>query len=107
MNCIFVRQSKQLGFGHAVLCAELAVGDVTFAVLLADDFLAYEGAGVMADLVKGYEASGRTQLSVVEVDGPVISKIRCGETRRLLRQRPTWLLCAHARHLCNAVLPSA
>lgn len=27
-----------------------------------------------ADLVKGYEASGRTQLSVMEVDGPDISK---------------------------------
>lgn len=60
--------------GHAVLCAERAVGDDPFAVLLADDFLTYEGAGVTADLVKGYGASGRTQLSVMEVDGPYISK---------------------------------
>ena len=43
-------------------------------LLLADDFLTYEGAGVNADLVKGYEASGRTQLSVIEVNGPDISK---------------------------------
>ena len=38
VQCIFVRQAEQLGLGHAVLCAERAVGD-PFAVLLADDFL--------------------------------------------------------------------
>jgi UTP--glucose-1-phosphate uridylyltransferase len=74
VECIFVRQPEQLGLGHAVLCAERAVGDEPFAVLLADDFLTYEGAGVTADLVKGYEAAGRTQLSVMEVSGPDISK---------------------------------
>ena len=74
IECIFVRQPEQLGLGHAVLCAERAVGNDPFAVLLADDFLTYEGAGVTADLVKGYEASCRTQLSVMEVDGPDISK---------------------------------
>ncbi len=74
VECIFVRQPEQLGLGHAVLCAERAVGNDPFAVLLADDFLTYDGAGVTADLVKGYEASGRTQLSVMEVNGPDISK---------------------------------
>ena len=74
VECIFVRQPEQLGLGHAVLCAERAVGSDPFAVLLADDFLTHEGAGVTADLVKGYEASGRTQLSVMEVNGPDISK---------------------------------
>ena len=38
VECIFVRQSQQLGLGHAVLCAERAVGRDSFAVLLADDF---------------------------------------------------------------------
>jgi UTP--glucose-1-phosphate uridylyltransferase len=74
VECIFVRQPEQLGLGHAVLCAERAVGDDPFAVLLADDFLTFEGTGVTADLVKGYAVSGRTQLSVMEVDGPDISK---------------------------------
>ena len=27
VECIFVRQAEQLGLGHAVLCAERAVGD--------------------------------------------------------------------------------
>ena len=39
VECIFVRQAEQLGLGHAVLCAERAVGGDPFAVLLADDFL--------------------------------------------------------------------
>jgi UTP--glucose-1-phosphate uridylyltransferase len=74
VECIFVRQPEQLGLGHAVLCAERAVGNEPFAVLLADDFLTYDGLGVTSDLVKGYEGSGRTQLSVMEVNGPEISK---------------------------------
>ena len=42
VECIFVRQAEQLGLGHAVLCAERAVGGEPFAVLLADDFLTKE-----------------------------------------------------------------
>ncbi|MBF9020242.1 UTP--glucose-1-phosphate uridylyltransferase GalU [Rhodobacterales bacterium HKCCA1058] len=74
VECIFVRQAEQLGLGHAVLCAERVVGSEPFAVLLADDFLTCEGEGATAELVRAFEASGRTQLSVVEVNGPDISK---------------------------------
>ena len=74
VECIFVRQPEQLGLGHAVLCAERAVGDEPFAVLLADDFLSFEDAGVTANLIQRFKTSGRTQLSVMEVDGADISK---------------------------------
>lgn len=74
VECIFVRQPEQLGLGHAILCAERAVGNDPFAVLLADDFLTFEGRGITADLVEAYGASGKTQLSVMEVNGPDISK---------------------------------
>jgi UTP--glucose-1-phosphate uridylyltransferase len=74
VECIFVRQPEQLGLGHAVLCAERVVGDDPFAVLLADDFLTSEGDGIVSDLVSAYELSGKTQLSVMEVNGPDISK---------------------------------
>ena len=47
IECIFVRQAEQLGLGHAVLCAERAVGGDPFAVLLADDFLTDYEPGVM------------------------------------------------------------
>ena len=69
-----MRQPEQLGLGHAVLCAERAVGNDPFAVLLADDFILYEGDGPTADLVRSFEVSGKTQLSIMEVNGADISK---------------------------------
>ena len=74
VECIFVRQAEQLGLGHAVLCAERAVGGDPFAVLLADDFLTDYKPGVTADLVSAFASSGKSQLSVMEVDGSDISK---------------------------------
>ena len=74
VECIFVRQAEQLGLGHAVLCAERAVGGDPFAVLLADDFLTDYAPGVTADLAEAFAKSGKFQLSVIEVDGPDISK---------------------------------
>jgi UTP--glucose-1-phosphate uridylyltransferase len=74
VECVFVRQPEQLGLGHAVLCAERVVGDEPFAVLLADDFLTFSGAGVTSDLVEAYTASGRTQISVMDVQGGDISQ---------------------------------
>ena len=43
-------------------------------MLLADDFLDYEGNGVTRDLVRNFEKSAKSQLSVMEVNGPDISK---------------------------------
>jgi UTP--glucose-1-phosphate uridylyltransferase len=74
VECIFVRQPEQLGLGHAVLCAERVVGGDPFVVLLADDFLTFDGAGITRDLVSGFDRTGKTQLSVMEVSGPDISK---------------------------------
>ena len=73
VECIFVRQAEQLGLGHAVLCAERAVGGDPFAVLLADDFLTDYEPGVTADLAQAFASSGKSQRSVMEVDGPDIS----------------------------------
>ena len=38
-TCIYIRQSAPLGLGHAVLCAEAAVGQEPFFVHLADDLI--------------------------------------------------------------------
>ena len=74
VECIFVRQKEQLGLGHAVLCAERVVGNEPFALLLADDFLTYSGNGITSDLISGYEKTCKSQLSVMKVNGPDISK---------------------------------
>jgi UTP--glucose-1-phosphate uridylyltransferase len=74
IECVFVRQREQLGLGHAVLCAERVVGNEPFALLLADDFITYSGKGITTDLIEKFKKSGKSQLSVMEVDGPDISK---------------------------------
>jgi len=74
VECIFVRQPEQLGLGHAILCAERIVGDEPFAVLLADDFITSTITSTTFDLIEAYKSSGKTQLSVMQVDGPDISK---------------------------------
>ena len=74
VECIFVRQANQLGLGHAVLCAERAVGSDPFAVILADDFLSCEGKGATHDLVEEFYKSGKMQLSTIEVNGRDISR---------------------------------
>ena len=68
VECIFVRQAEQLGLGHAVLCAERAVGQHPFAVILADDFLVQEGLGVTSELVDAFKKTGKHQISSMKVD---------------------------------------
>ena len=69
MNCLFVRQPRSLGLGHAVLCAEPLVGNEPFAVLLADDLMVGEdgGPGVMAQMTAAFAKQGRSLLAVQEV----------------------------------------
>ena len=74
VECIFVRQAEQVGLGHAVLCAERAVAGDPFAVILADDFLTDYAPGVTADLVNAFEKTGKSQLSVMQVDEAYISQ---------------------------------
>lgn len=74
VNCIFVRQNLQLGLGHAVLCAEPAMGHEPFAVLLADDFLGTEGQDYLTEMVRAYEETGKSQIGVMPIEGPEISR---------------------------------
>jgi UTP--glucose-1-phosphate uridylyltransferase len=66
MQCVYVRQARALGLGHAVLCAEHLVGDEPFAVLLADDLMRGKagGPGVLKQMA---EVFARTQSSVLAV----------------------------------------
>lgn len=56
INCVFIRQSEALGLGHAVLCAEPAVGNEPFAVLLPDDLIYNKGGpSCIQQMVEVYE----------------------------------------------------
>jgi len=58
-SCIYIRQPAPLGLGHAVLCAQPAVGAEPFFVHLADDLIKSEGACLrqMADVYEAKRAS--------------------------------------------------
>lgn len=66
MDCIFVRQSRALGLGHAVLCAENLVGDEPFAVLLADDLMV-GSTPILKQMIQGFSTAPGTVLAVQEV----------------------------------------
>ena len=66
MSCVYVRQPRALGLGHAVLCAADLVGNEAFAVLLADDLMVGEPP-VMAQMVKQYAHWRASVLAVQDV----------------------------------------
>lgn len=66
MECVFVRQPKSLGLGHAVLCGERLVRGEPFAVLLADDLMVGEPA-VLAQMVEQFNTLQSSILAVQEV----------------------------------------
>ena len=66
--CIYIRQSEALGLGHAVMCAEPAVGDEPFAVILADDLIDdAEGDGCLAQMVARYDEQVASIIGVQRV----------------------------------------
>jgi UTP--glucose-1-phosphate uridylyltransferase len=66
MECIFVRQPKALGLGHAVLCGRHVVGDHPFAVLLPDDLM-IGTPPILAQMVAQFEKTGASIIAVQEV----------------------------------------
>ncbi len=62
INVSYVRQGEPLGLGHAVLVTETVVAGEPFAVILADDVIDAEPAGLQ-QMIGVYE----------KVDGPVIA----------------------------------
>jgi UTP--glucose-1-phosphate uridylyltransferase len=66
VSCIYIRQSEQLGLGHAVLCARPVINDEPFAVILADDLIDGDPPA-MKQMVDVFEREGRSVLGVQEV----------------------------------------
>jgi UTP--glucose-1-phosphate uridylyltransferase len=69
MDCVFIRQPRPLGLGHAVLCAERVVGNDPFAVLLADDLMVGRSGGpsVLQQMVAAYDDRPGIVLAVQDV----------------------------------------
>ncbi|HXY96154.1 MAG TPA: UTP--glucose-1-phosphate uridylyltransferase GalU [Steroidobacteraceae bacterium] len=65
-SCIYIRQPAPLGLGHAVLCAQPAVGAEPFFVHLADDLIKSEVA-CLAQMARVYEAKRASVLGVEAV----------------------------------------
>jgi UTP--glucose-1-phosphate uridylyltransferase len=66
MECVFVRQPKSLGLGHAVLCGERLVRGEPFAVLLADDLMVGE-TPILKQMVDQFSQHQVSILAVQEV----------------------------------------
>ncbi len=66
MECVYIRQSKALGLGHAVLCAQNVVVNEPFAVLLADDLMVGKPP-VLKQMVEQYTEWRASIVAVQEV----------------------------------------
>ncbi len=66
MNCIYIRQPEPLGLGHAVLCAQPAVNDEVFAVILADDLIDGDPP-VLRQMTEVFERHQSPVLAVQEI----------------------------------------
>jgi UTP--glucose-1-phosphate uridylyltransferase len=66
VTCIYIRQAEPLGLGHAVLCAQAAVGHEPFAVILADDLMDSKPP-VMAQMARRFAREGHSLIGVEEV----------------------------------------
>lgn len=81
--CAYVRQAEPLGLGHAVLCAQPAIGDEPFAVLLPDDLIDGDGAGCLKQMVAQYERYGAGVIAVEPVPREDTGKYGIVEAARL------------------------
>jgi UTP--glucose-1-phosphate uridylyltransferase len=66
VSCIFIRQPKALGLGHAVLCAKPVVGNEPFSVILADDLIDAD-VSVTKQMADVYAVRGGSVLGVEDV----------------------------------------
>ncbi len=81
VSCVYIRQAEALGLGHAVLCAEPAVGNEPFYVILADDLI---DGGARSTLQQMAAVFAEKQSSMVGIE-----KVKPDETNRYGIIKPT------------------
>ncbi|MCS5709041.1 UTP--glucose-1-phosphate uridylyltransferase GalU [Candidatus Berkiella cookevillensis] len=67
VQCTYVRQSKALGLGHAVLCAKNVIGDQPFAVLLADDLIDASHESCLKQMIPLFQQERASVLAVQKI----------------------------------------
>jgi UTP--glucose-1-phosphate uridylyltransferase len=67
VSCVYIRQAEALGLGHAVLCAEPAIGNEPFFVILADDLIDGSKGSALQQMVKVYEKEGSSMVGIERV----------------------------------------
>jgi len=82
-NCTFsyTRQVEMKGLGHAILTGETLIGQVPFAVLLADDLCVGRSVGVLAQMAELYKKYRCSIVAIEEIDVSESKKygIVCGK----------------------------
>nr|VFK33533.1 MAG: UDP-glucose pyrophosphorylase [Candidatus Kentron sp. MB]VFK35772.1 MAG: UDP-glucose pyrophosphorylase [Candidatus Kentron sp. MB]VFK77571.1 MAG: UDP-glucose pyrophosphorylase [Candidatus Kentron sp. MB] len=80
VHCIYIRQERPLGLGHAVLCARSVIGDEPFAVILADDLIDSD-PGCLAQMIDIYRRYQSAVLAVQPVPAADTDKYGIIRTR--------------------------
>lgn len=73
VNILSVRQKRQLGLGHAVLCARELVGDEPFVVMVGDDLM-FSGVPGIGQLIEVAMAEKMPVIGVMEVPWEKVSR---------------------------------
>ena len=73
VNIMSVRQKKQLGLGHAVLCARDLVGNAPFAIMVGDDLM-FGGVPGIKQLIDIAVAENMSVVGVMEVPADKVDK---------------------------------
>jgi len=83
VTCVYIRQAQALGLGHAVLCAQPAIGDEDFAVLLADDLIDGGRKPCLTQMQAVYHEYGTSVLAVERVPPADVSSYGIVESQAL------------------------
>lgn len=80
-NIISIRQKQALGLGHAVHSGKTIIGNEPFAVLLGDEITVNlnNQSSATEDLVRAFEKTGQSGLSVMKVADDHVSKYGIAE----------------------------
>lgn len=74
VECVFIRQSEQLGLGHAVQCASNLLAGEPFLLSLADIYLGEKGVQEVTEMVNRFAKTGCAQIGVSQVSDAEVQK---------------------------------